>query len=127
MKIEKTIEFTLMINEPQGHGIIYSSDIETDIASLLMSAQILQSALNSNKELKKGLKGTDKELVSKNIYHLSNGLKSVNSLIKSLCDNYEAYKEMSSKRAAHVENLENESANLKAEQLTQDGILPKEN
>lgn len=120
MKIDKQLNYTLLINEPEGHGIMYKNDIEGDIAALLMSAQVLQMYLDNSKETKSKLSGAEKTLMGKNVYHISKGLQAVNALAKSLCDNYEGYKVI--ERAAQESWL----AEQKAEELTELGVLPKE-
>jgi len=89
MKIEKEIKYTLSINEPDGHGIDYNKNLESDIAGLLISLTVLQTNLESLKATKKLVKGTDKKFVSQQISYISASLKGVKILVVQLCDNYE--------------------------------------
>lgn len=89
MKIVKSITYTLSINEPDGHGIDYNKNLESDIAGLLISLTVLQSNLESLKTTKKLVKGADKKFISQQISYVSASLKGIKILVVQLCDNYE--------------------------------------
>ena len=89
MKIEKTIKFTLSINEPDGHGIDYDKCMEADMAGIMIALTALQSNLDSLKATKKLVKGSDKKGVSQQISYISASIKGIKILIVTLFDSYE--------------------------------------
>ena len=91
MKITKTIDYTLSINEPNGHGIEHQGSLENDTAVLMMSLNILEDSLQGMKDAKKQ-KGANKKEIGKQINMLSKLISYQNNLVMQLCDNYEVLK-----------------------------------
>lgn len=119
MKKEGKITYTLLINEPSKgeHGVIYQSDLDGDMAALLMTAEILQNKLESLKQMKKDMKSKkDKDAVGANIALFSKGLSAINNLSSALCDIYEDYiNEMAGQlqmQKEHEEFLTSQQENL---------------
>lgn len=92
MIIQRTINFCLSINEPDGHGINYNKDVESDMAGLMIALTTLESNLESLKSTKKLVKGQDKKSISQQISHASAAIKGIKILIINLFDGYEELK-----------------------------------
>lgn len=90
MKITSTINYTLSVNEPNGHGIVYKADLETDVAVLMMALDVLENSRNGMKENKKF--STNKKVSGAQINTLSKTIQSLNDLTMQLCDNFERLK-----------------------------------
>lgn len=106
MRKKGTIEFELLINEPEGSGAIYQSNIDNDIAAMLITANVLQSKIDAAKQAKKETerKGM-KDLIGKEIHLMSKGLAAINILANSLCAQYDQYVSyMENQRALEVQN-----------------------
>lgn len=89
MKTEKSIKYTLSINEPEGHGILYQQSLDNDIAGLMIGLQVLETNLASLKNLKKEVKGAERKAVSSQISVMSRTISTLNMLVMQLCDSYE--------------------------------------
>lgn len=93
MKTEKSIKYTLSINEPEGHGILYHQSLDNDIAGLMIGLQVLETNLLSLKDLKKAVKGEDKgadrKAVGSRINEVSRTIGTLNMLVMQLCDSYD--------------------------------------
>lgn len=92
MKIEKTINYTLSINEPEGHGVYYENTLENDIAGLMIGLQVMETNLSMLKEAKKTAKGAEKKAISTQINVISQTIRGMNGLVMNICENYEHYK-----------------------------------
>lgn len=116
-EITGTIDYVLNIDPTgQKHTLDVPNTIEGDIVALMMAATTLTHKLHQQKELKKTLSGPNKRAVSENIANISAALRGLKPVMDSLCDAYYPYKQ-------HQEELLNQQ---KAEDLTEQGILPKQ-
>lgn len=92
MKLEGQIGYEMLINEPKGqHGIGYQSNIENDLASMMMAAQSIDINLQMLREKKKESKGEDKKMYAKSISEMSVLLRGLNKIIMTIANNYEPY------------------------------------
>ena len=114
--ITKSLNYTLEI-DPTGekHSISYENSIENDIASLMVSAQVLTVQLGQWKEYKKSAKGEDKKKASKNISEVAAALRGIKPLMNALLNTYDDY-------MAHqaFEEAQKKTA------LQESGLLPNE-
>lgn len=114
--ITKSLNYTLEI-DPTGekHGISYENSIESDIASLMIAAQVLTVQLGQWKEYKKAAAGEGKKKASKNISDVAAALRGIKPLMNALLNSYDEY-------MAYQAQMEAE----KKEMLQQNGMIPKE-
>lgn len=119
MKKPGTIEYELLINEPEGHGVVYKSNIDTDLAALLITCQTLQHSLESNKELKNGASGQQRAAIAKNISSISVALSELNKLTYSICQHYEEYQK-------HLQEHFAAEEQVKKEELQKQVVIPLE-
>lgn len=96
MKHEGQIDYTLTINDKGEHGISYKTNLENDIAGLMIAAQVLEHNLVALREGKEGASGHMKKALGKQISKMSVTLADLTILAKSLCDSYEHYKSLQS-------------------------------
>jgi len=92
MRKQGTIEYQLLIQEPEGNGVIYQSNIDSDLACMLIAADVLQSKIESAKDAKKQAQNKKmKDLIGRNINLMSRGLAAINDLTSALCGQYDEY------------------------------------
>lgn len=114
-----TIEYELIINEDNAHGVNYKSDLEGDIAALMIAAEILEHKLDSLKDLKLSAnKGQPRKTVNDLIILHKRGLAAINSLYQSLCNSYEDY---ILAMGAMIQNAKEEAEALQASKENQGG------
>ena len=68
-EIKGSINYTIILTE-QGYGIEYNIDIENNVATLLMAANITKEAISNLKEQKKILLGEKKKKVHEAIQRI---------------------------------------------------------
>jgi c-di-GMP-related signal transduction protein len=117
MRKQGTIEYELLIQEPEGNGVIYQSNIDSDLACMLIAADVLQSKIESAKDAKKQAQNKKmKDLIGRNINLMSRGLAAINDLTSALCGQYDEY----------VKWMENKHAQEEAEKIwaIENGQIP---
>lgn len=95
IEVKGSMNYTIRI-DPSGennHGISFDSNIENDIAALMIAAQALTIQSGQWKKFKKDCKSTtDKKAAGSNISLLADAIRGVKHLTIALCNTYEGFK-----------------------------------
>jgi predicted nucleic acid-binding Zn-ribbon protein len=92
MRKQGTINYELLINEPDGTGIIHESNLDSDIAALFISYQVLRDKIAWAEQLKAEAKNKDeRNAYNREIKLLIKGKASIDRLLNAIIPDYDIY------------------------------------
>ena len=103
MKIEKTITYTLEIDENNLAHLNYEGDIENDIACTIIARHVIERNIEALQAQKKSLEGEAKKATSLYLDKVKKASICMDRIIENICANYRSFKlyqEMKEKKEA---------------------------